>query len=123
MRRGGRCIGFRRAAVRTGDRRQCSLLFSPLRCIRRDDRLKAVWAFIHTSACGVWGFVRKYPFHVVSAVVVVIAANQLLGYVEKKAEREITVYVGPPGSSSYQMRERIASAIQGISTTPGSSGC
>jgi len=84
-----------------------------------EDLLKATWAFVETSAKVALGFVRRYPVHLIAAVVVVIAANQLINYVSKSAEREITVYVGPPGSSSYRMRERIADAIKGISTTPG----
>lgn len=84
-----------------------------------NDLLREIGNFLRAGGSLAWNTVRKHPLHVISAVVVVIAANQILGIVTRNAEREITVFVGPPGSSSYRMKDRIAEAIKGISTTPG----
>lgn len=68
---------------------------------------------------GVGRHVRRHPLPVVVAVVVGLTGYVVWEAYRRSASREITVLVGPPGSSGRRMGTRIADQIDVTSPGPG----
>jgi hypothetical protein len=82
--------------------------------------VKDAWDLIVWPAlCRAGNYIRRHPLPVVVAVVVALTGFVVWESYRRTASREITVLIGPPGSSGRRMGTRVAEQLDVTSPGPG----